>query len=74
VRAEELVIIRTFLPPYSPDLHPIESGWKDLKGGLSGILEFDNTVQEKPIAFKLFSDRRLSYTAQWTEKSIDDKG
>jgi len=74
-RAEELGIIRTFLPPYSPDLQPIEFGWKDLKGELSGILEFDSAVQEvKPIALKLFSDRRLSYTVYWTEKFIHDKG
>ena len=74
-RAEELGIIRTFLPPYSPDLQPIEFGWKDLKGELSGILKFDTAVQEaKPTALKLFSNRRLSYTAYWTKKFIHDKG
>jgi len=28
---ERLGIGRTFLPPYSPDLNPIEFGWKDAK-------------------------------------------
>ena len=31
IRAEELDIYFIYLPPYSPDLNPIESGWKDLK-------------------------------------------
>lgn len=74
-RAEELGIIRTFLPPYSPDLQPIEFGWKDVKRELSGILEFDKAVQEaRPVALKLFDERRLSYASYWTDKFIDDKG
>jgi len=75
VRAEELGIVRTFLPPYSPDLQPIEFGWKDLKRELSGILEFDRAVQEaKPVALELFSERRRGYTSHWAQKFIDDKG
>jgi len=74
-KAEELGIIRTFLPPYSPDLQPIEFGWKDLKRELSGIPEFDRAVEEaKPIAMKLLGERRMSYTAYWTKKFINDKG
>lgn len=73
--SEKLGIIGTFLPPYSPDLQPIEFGWKDVKRELSGILEFDKAVQEaRPIALKLFSERRLGYTEDWAEKFIDDKG
>lgn len=73
--SERLGIIRTFLPPYSPDLNPIEFGWKDVKRELSGILEFDRAVQEaKPIALKLFDERRPSYTSHWTQKFIHDKG
>lgn len=68
-KSGELGVIRTFLPPYSPDLQPIEFGWKDVKRELSGILKFDRAVQKaKPIALKLFSERRMGYTAHWTEK------
>jgi transposase len=74
-KAEDLDIIRTFLPPYSPDLNPIEFPWKDLKRELSGRLQFDIAVQEaRSIALKLFSNRRLSYTSYWTGRFIDDKG
>jgi len=74
-KAEDLDIIRAFLPPYSPDLNPIEFPWKDLKRELSGRLQFDTAVQEaRAIALRLFSQRRLSYTSHWTERFIDDKG
>jgi len=42
-RAEELDIYFIYLPPYAPDLNPIEFGWKDLKRELSSILDFDIT-------------------------------
>ncbi|RLI88700.1 MAG: hypothetical protein DRO98_02650 [Archaeoglobales archaeon] len=32
IRAEELNIYFIYLPPYSPDLNPIEFGWEDLRG------------------------------------------
>ena len=32
--AQELDIHFIYLPPYSPDLNPIEFGWKDLKRDL----------------------------------------
>lgn len=70
-----LGIIRTFLPPYSPDLNPIEFCWKDVKRELSGILEFDRAVQEaKPTAIKLFRERKVNYTSYWSEKFINDRG
>ena len=73
--SERLGIIRTFLPPYSPDLQPIEFGWKDVKRELSGILEFDRAVLEaRPTALRLFRERRTSYESYWVEKFIDDKG
>ncbi|RLG23095.1 hypothetical protein DRN85_09995 [Methanosarcinales archaeon] len=33
------------MPPYSPDLNPIEFGWKDLKRELSNILDFDEMTE-----------------------------
>lgn len=60
-KAEELGIIRIFLPPYSPDLNLIEFGRKDVKRELSGRLEVDRAGQEaRPIAPKLFSEGRLA--------------
>jgi hypothetical protein len=37
-KAEELNIRFIYLPPYSPDLNPIEFGWKDLKRELASLL------------------------------------
>lgn len=45
-RCEELRIHQVFLPPYSPDLNPIEFGWKDLKRELAAILDFDAMVEQ----------------------------
>ena len=45
IRAEELNIYFIYLPPYSPDLNPIEFGWKDLKRELSSILDFDEMIE-----------------------------
>ena len=39
--ARDLDIFFVFLPPYSPDLNPIEFGWKDLKRELAAKLDFD---------------------------------
>ncbi|MHC1572248.1 MAG: transposase [Methanosarcinales archaeon] len=42
-----------YLSPYSPDLDPIEYGWKDLKRELSSILNFD--------------ERKQGYSRYWVE-------
>jgi len=34
-----------YFPLYSPDLSPIEFGWKDLKRELSSILDFDEMIK-----------------------------
>ncbi len=71
--AEELGIIMTFLPPYSPDLNPIELGWKDVKRELSGILQFDRAaIEAKPIALQLFRERKRNYSSYWVERIIND--
>jgi putative transposase len=74
-KADGLWIIMTFLPPYSPDLNPIELGWKDIKRELSGILQFDSAIMKaKPIALGIFDERRYSYSSYWVKKIINDKG
>ena len=73
-RAEELGIILIHLPPYSPDLNPIEFGWKDLKRELSKILDFERMVEKsRDIALKLFLERKAGYTKNWTEVFIGAK-
>ena len=65
-KAKALYITRAFLPPYSPDLMPIEFGWKDLKRELSAYLNFDDAVcLAKDTALNLFGQRRYSYAKHW---------
>ena len=72
-RMEELGIFPVFLPPYSPDLNPIEFPWKDMKRELAAKLSFDAMLDSSgPTALELFGERRLSYTSYWTEKFIRD--
>ena len=65
-KAESLRIVEAFLPPYSPDLMPIEFGWKDWKRELSGYRNFDESVyMAKETALSLFGQRKYSYAKQW---------
>jgi transposase len=65
-KAKALHITRAFLPPYSPDLMPIEFGWKDVKRELSAYLNFDQALcLAKETALNLFSQRRYGYAKHW---------
>ena len=73
-KAEELHITEAFLPPYSPDLMPIEFGWKDWKRELSAYLNFDDSVyMAKETALNLFSQRKYSYAKHWICKFMCPK-
>ena len=66
-------IILVYLPPYSPELNPIEFVWKDLKKKLSqyyqlSIEELKKIGQE--ITEEFLSSRQYSYTARWREKFL----
>ena len=64
--ADELNIRMVFLPPYSPDLNPIEFCWKDLKRHLAKLLSFDEVVTEASrIANELMLEKRFSYARYW---------
>lgn len=66
--AADLSIFLVFLPPYSPDLQPIEFGWKDLKRELAARLDFDGMVDASgPTALRLFDERKETYAAHWVE-------
>ena len=70
-RADELDVHQVYLPPYSPDLNPIEFGWKDLKRELGAYLAFDKMVgMGRDVALELFKERKLSYAEHWIESFI----
>lgn len=66
-------IILVYLPPYSPNLNPIEFMWKDLKKKLSEY--YQENVENLKIIGQAISDellelRQFSYTAKWREKFL----
>jgi len=67
-KAEELKIEFIYLPPYSPDLNPIEFGWKDMKRELAALLDFNLMVESsREKALELFRQRKGSYSRQWIQ-------
>lgn len=65
-KAKALDITRAFLPPYSPDLMPIEFGWKDVKRELSAYFNFDEALGlAKETVLRLFSQRKFGYAKHW---------
>lgn len=69
--ARYLGIRLAYLPPYSPDLNPIEFLWRDLKRLLafSSFETIDSLVCDYFI--ELASSRRYSYAKSWLEKFGD---
>ncbi len=66
-------IILVYLPPYSPNLNPIEFMWKDLKKRLSE--HYQENVEKlkiigQAISQELLELRQFSYTAKWREKFL----
>jgi transposase len=69
--AKQLGIYLVYLPPYSPDLNPIEFVWKSIKRVIS-ILFVDNVEVLKRIIERTFSmlAESLSFAKSWIEKFI----
>ena len=70
-KAKELDISLVFLPPYSPDLNPIEFIWKSIKREISPL--FIKTLDElKCIIKKNFNalSRSLTYAKDWINKFL----
>ena len=67
-RAEELNIIRVFLPPYSPHLNPIEFVWKFTKRTISKtrIISRDHMTSLIEDAF-MAETSKTSYFAYWKD-------
>ena len=71
IRAEELNIHFIYIPPYSPDLNPIDFGWKDLKRELSNILDFNEMIKScEGVALDLFDERKQGYSSYWVKEFI----
>ena len=69
--ARKLNILLVFLPPYSPDLNPIEYIWKDIKRVISKTF-IQDLGKLKRVILKTFLDcsERLSYAKSWIQKFI----
>lgn len=72
--AQECGIKLIFLPPYSPDLNPIEFIWKSIKRVISHafIRDLDHL---REIILKNFLNyaSRLSFAERWIEKFLSEK-
>lgn len=72
--AEDCHIRLIFLPPYSPDLNPIEFIWKSIKRVVSRSFIKDLEYM-KAIIYEKFLDyaSRLSFAKSWIEKFLNGK-
>ncbi len=60
-----------FLPPYSPELNPIEFAWKDIKRPLRKIRVFDDMIEAIDETTLFFLEKgRTSYTQSWYERFV----
>ena len=72
--AEKLNISLVYLPPYSPDLNPIENVWKSVKRVVSEKSPLNTEELEEAIAraFKKLTES-ISFAKSWIEKFLGDK-
>ena len=73
-RAKFLNIELIYLPPYSPDLNPIEFIWKSMKRFIS-IRSIENTVEliaDVDYYFRTLA-KSLSFAHSWIKKFLKDK-
>jgi putative transposase len=72
--AEELKIKLVFLPPYSPDLNPIEFIWKSIKRVISRSFIRDLEYMKMVISERFLDySSRLSFAKSWIEKFLNGK-
>lgn len=70
-KADELGIELVFLPPYSPDLNPIEQIWKSLKREIS-FRFVESRERFLKVIQKTFNklSKKLSFAKGWTKKFL----
>ena len=68
-KAEELGIKLVYLPPYSPDLNPIEWIWKSVKRAIS-LINFKSVEELREKVKEIFREKakEISYAEKWIEK------
>ena len=72
--ALDLGILLVFLPPYSPDLNPIEFIWKSVKRALSKVFIENESFLRGMIlgAFTKFS-KSLSFAWNWIQEFLPEE-
>lgn len=72
--AEKLNILLVYLPPYSPDLNPIENVWKSVKRVVSekSPLSVEELKETIAIAFKKLTES-ISFAKGWIDKFLGNK-
>lgn len=73
-KAKELDISIVFLPPYSPDLNPIEFIWKSIKRIISAIF-IESVDHLKTVIREVFVRlaSSLSYAENWIDAFLDEE-
>ncbi|HHI01121.1 MAG TPA: IS630 family transposase [Thermococcus litoralis] len=72
IKAEKLNIVLIYLPPYSPDLNPIEQIWRAIKRVLSPL--FIKTLEElKEVISNSFHQltQRISFAEKWIRRFLN---
>lgn len=71
--AKENGIELVFLPPYSPDLNPIEFIWKSIKRIISRefIVDLDHMMDIIRNNFQIYSSQ-ISFAKRWIEKFLNE--
>jgi len=65
---EKLDIRLVHLPPYSPDLNPIEFAWKDGKKELA-MQDFDGIIENVDRTLtNLMEERKMGHSRKWQER------
>lgn len=72
-KANSLNILLIYLPPYSPDLDPIEFIWREIKRAIS-VTVIKSEEHLKELIYSEFdkNSRSLSYAKSWIEKFLVD--
>lgn len=72
--AEENGIELVYLPPYSPDLNPIEFIWKSIKRVVSRefIIDLDHMKEIIRRCFQKYA-KKISFAKRWIKKFLNNK-
>jgi transposase len=71
ILAQEIDIHFIYNIPYSPDLNPIEFGWKDFKREISKYTYFNEAiVKSHNCALNILYYRKDGYSKSWVDKFL----